>query len=294
MRKLSLKKLLQRIITIGLLAPIIIGIISFDLQPYGSLPFLVFIISVAVMSLNEYYHMAYQKEEPFFLTGHFLAITLIMLAFFSELRSFWHSPLIQCASIILLGFFLMELAFRRIYFPARKLAITLRGVAYIGWLYAYFILIRNLPFGKELVFLVLFTIWSLDIMAYVVGMTLGKHKLSPDISPKKTLEGALGGFLAAVFMAYILASGVLQDTFPSTVNRFFAIHFGAWHSLILGAIIGILGQAGDLYESLIKRTYHVKDSSNILPGHGGILDRADSFILLAPVVYYYLAWLLHQ
>jgi phosphatidate cytidylyltransferase len=292
MRKINFKKLITRLLTIALLAPIVIGLISFDMQPYGSLPFLVFIISVAVMSLNEFYHMAYQKEEPFFLTGHFLSITLIMLAFISELRGFWHSIPVWLTAFMFLCFFLFELSVRRIYFPARKLAITFRGVIYIGLFYSFFILIRNLPFGKELVFSVLFTIWSLDIMAYLVGMTFGKHKLSPDISPKKTLEGAVGGFCAAVFMSFILSSGVLQDAFPSSVNRFFAIHIGIWHSLVLGAIIGILGQTGDLYESLIKRTYHVKDSSNILPGHGGILDRADSFILLAPVVYYYLAWLL--
>ncbi len=279
-------------LTIALLAPIVIGIISFDMQPYGSLPFLIFIISVAVLSLNEFYSMAYQKEEPFFLTGHFLAITIIMLAFITELRGYWHTPLVWGLSFALLGFFLFELTLRRIFFSDRKLVITLRGVFYIGLFYAFFILIRNLPFGKELVFSVLFTIWSLDIMAYIVGVTLGKHKLSPDISPKKTLEGALGGFVAAVLMSFLLSSGFLQDAFPSSVNRFFAIHIGVWHSLVLGAIIGILGQTGDLYESLIKRTYHVKDSSNILPGHGGILDRADSFILLAPVVYYYLAWLL--
>jgi phosphatidate cytidylyltransferase len=274
------------------LAPIVIGIISFDMQPYGSLPFLVFIISVAVMSLNEFYHMAYQKEEPFFLTGHFVSITLILMAFMTELRPLWRSPFMWIAAMAILIFFLIELTLRKIFFSDRKLAITLRGVFYIGLFYAYFISIRNLPYGKELVFSVLFTIWSLDIMAYIIGMTLGKHKLSPDISPKKTLEGAFGGFCAAVLVSFLLSSGVLQDTFPSSVNRFFAIHIGIWHSLILGAIIGILGQTGDLYESLIKRTYHVKDSSNILPGHGGILDRADSFILLAPVVYYYLAYLL--
>ena len=91
MRKISLKKLFLRMITIAILAPIVVFVILFDQQPYGSLPFLVFIISVAVMSLNEYYHMAYSQEEPFFLTGHFIAITLILLAFIKEFSSFWNS-----------------------------------------------------------------------------------------------------------------------------------------------------------------------------------------------------------
>ena len=292
MRRISIKKLIQRLITIGLLAPIVVTIIWFDLPPYGSLPFLVFMISIAVMSLNEFFHMAYHEEEPFFLSGHFVAITLIMLAFFRELQCFWLSPLAIGISLCLLLAFLSELLFRRILFYNRKVLVTLRGIAYIGWFYSYFILIRNLPFGKELIFYVLFTIWALDTMAYVVGMTLWRHKLNPEISPKKTTEGALGGFLAAIFVSWLLTSGILGHYFPSTINQFFADHIGLWHSLILGGIIGILGQAGDLYESLVKRTYHVKDSSNILPGHGGILDRADSFILLAPVVYYYLAAIL--
>ena len=272
MGRLSWRKLFLRALTIVLLAPVVVTVIFFDRPPYGSLPFLVFVISIAVMSLNEYFHMAYHENEPFFLTGHFLAITLILCAFIRESAPIWNSTAALVFSFVLIGFFLLELALKRMLFFRNKLFVTLKGIFYIGWFYSFFILIRNLPIGKELIFYVLFTIWALDIVAYLVGMTLGRHKLSPEISPKKTQEGAIGGFLAAVIMSYCLSSH----------------YIGATHSLILGAIIGILGQCGDLYESLIKRVYGAKDSSNILPGHGGILDRADSFILLGPVVYYYI------
>ena len=275
MRKFNLKKFLLRVLTIILLAPIVVIIILFDNPPYGSLPFLVFMISIAVMSLNEYFHMAFNEKEPFFLSGHFIAITLMLLAFIKEMTPFWNSQYALVFSLVCLIFFLLELTFKNMFFYRNKIFITLRGIIYVGWFYSYFILIRNLPLGKELIFYVLFTIWALDTMAYLVGMTFGKHKLNPEISPKKTKEGAIGGFSAAVIVSVGLLSSV----------------FGVVHSLVLGAIIGVLGQCGDLYESLIKRTYKMKDSSNILPGHGGILDRADSFILLAPVVYYYLVFI---
>ncbi len=279
--------------TISVLAPIVVIIILYDNEPYGYLPFLVFIISIAVMSLNEFYHMAYHHEEPFFLTGHFLAITLILSAFLYELNVFWNSPVAIVISLILLSIFLLELSIRKMFLYSNKIIITLRGVAYIGWFYSFFILIRNLKYGKELIFYVLFTIWALDIMAYIVGMTFGKHKLNPQISPKKTMEGAVGGFIAATAVSFLLISGYMNQFLPSKVGEYLSAHVGVVHSIILGAIIGILGQAGDLYESLIKRTYGAKDSSNILPGHGGILDRADSFVLLAPVVYYYLLFINH-
>jgi len=280
---------MQRSLTILLLAPIVVGVILFDMQPYGALPFLVFIISLTVMCLNEYFHMSHTDNEPYFLTGHIMSICFVLLAFFVEAAPFWNSIFIKMMTGAVLVFFLVELTAKKIFKSANKLFVSIKGGLYIGWFFAYFILIRNLTYGKELVFYVIFTIWSLDIMAYLVGMTFGKHRLSPDISPKKSIEGAVGGFLAAIIMSFLLISGYVHQFLPSKIGYYFAAHVGIWHSIILGAIIGILGQAGDLYESLVKRTYKVKDSSNILPGHGGILDRADSFILLAPVVYYYLA-----
>lgn len=277
-----MKKLFRRIITVAILAPIVVGIINFDIQPYGTLPFLVFIISVTVMSLNEYFHMASTENDPFFLTGHFLSITWVLCAFVAELKWFWDSPLAFLVSMGFLGVALVELTSRKLLYSKFKVFITYKSVGYIGWFYSYFILIRNLPYGKALIFYVLFTVWAVDISAYVIGMTFGKHKLIPQISPKKSKEGAVAGFIAAMVASFILLFVSWSKALP---------HVSVHHSLILGGLIGILSQVGDIYESLVKRTYGAKDSSNILPGHGGILDRADSFILLAPVVYYYFIYL---
>lgn len=120
-------------------------------------------------------------------------------------------------------------------------------------------------------------VWGMDTAAYAVGKAAGRHKLCPKISPGKTVEGAIGGLLAAV----ALTAGL-----------------GHWlslplaHGLILGASIGVAGQVGDLFQSLLKRRAGVKDSGSLLPGHGGVLDRFDSLLFAAPLAYFYLSFAL--
>lgn len=130
--------------------------------------------------------------------------------------------------------------------------------------------------GIEVVLLALCIVWATDIGAYMVGRKVGKHKLMPDISPNKTVEGALGGVICAVVVAL-----VFTIIFPSQQ------HFGHSQGFILlfAAIFSVVGQFGDLVESSIKRHYEVKDSGNILPGHGGILDRFDSLLFVFPIMH---------
>src|SRR3989339_1222070 len=148
---------------------------------------------------------------------------------------------------------------------------------YIGWFFSYFLLIRNLtPHGGYLFFL-MFTVWFMDVVAYLIGKKFGKHKMVPNISPNKSWEGAIAGFIACLIAAEIF-SGIAM--------------INGMHALILGVIIGIVAQLSDLVESVIKRDAHVKDSSQMVPGHGGVLDRMDSFILTAPIMYYYVVWVI--
>jgi phosphatidate cytidylyltransferase len=156
-------------------------------------------------------------------------------------------------------------------------AITLGGALYVGWLGAYFLLVRALPNGLIWTTLALVTAWATDTGAYLAGTRLGRHKFFPNISPKKTWEGAIGGWIAAPLT--LLALGWLFSMPPV-------------HCAILGFLIGISATLGDLAESLLKRQTGVKDSSNIIPGHGGILDRLDSLLFTAVVTYYYLVWVL--
>ena len=138
------------------------------------------------------------------------------------------------------------------------------------------------PGGALLIFPVLVT-WASDIGAYAVGRTVGGRKLIPAVSPGKTVAGALGGLGASMLVAYAYGRGVLVPVAH--------LGFTPWGALLFGLLISIAAQVGDLFESLLKREGKVKDSSRIIPGHGGILDRFDSLIFVLPVAYLLLGWL---
>ncbi len=158
-------------------------------------------------------------------------------------------------------------------------ALAVGGALYLGYLMSFYVALyflhrpdpNHLGFGW-LVF-VWGAVWIGDTAAYLAGTRWGRHRFFPAISPKKSVEGAAAGFVAAVAV-FTLFSPLLDLPW--------------WHGLILGALIGIFAQAGDLVESQMKRAAQLKDMSMIIPGHGGILDRIDSLLLVAPVVYYYL------
>jgi phosphatidate cytidylyltransferase len=138
------------------------------------------------------------------------------------------------------------------------------------------------PGGVLLIFPLVLT-WASDIGAFFVGRTIGGKKLIPSVSPGKTISGAVGGLVASMLVAYAYARGVLVPVAH--------LGFTPGGALLFGAIISIAAQVGDLFESLLKREGGVKDSSHIIPGHGGILDRFDSLIFVLPVAYLLLGWL---
>ncbi|RJQ27834.1 MAG: phosphatidate cytidylyltransferase [Peptococcaceae bacterium] len=149
---------------------------------------------------------------------------------------------------------------------------TLLGTLYVGLL-SYFYLLRNLPDGWFWLVFMLAGTWASDTMAYFVGKTLGRKRIAPAVSPRKTVEGALGGIFGSVVSAYVF---VLVYPFISLT-----------HVLLLGLLVGIAAELGDLVESAFKRQADLKDTGNLIPGHGGVLDRFDSMLFTAPLVYYY-------
>lgn len=156
------------------------------------------------------------------------------------------------------------------------------AVFFFGFGTSCLLLIRHQnPKGAEYAFLVFFLIWICDTVAYTVGSTLGRHKLWTQISPKKTVEGTIGGLIGAWAAAFAARLIFLEE-------------LTILDCLALGAIAGILGQAGDLVESAFKRAIDVKDSSHFLPGHGGFLDRFDSFLFTAPPIYYYVRFVINS
>ena len=150
---------------------------------------------------------------------------------------------------------------------------------YLGWLASHFVLLRDAPEGRDWLFLVIGAVWVTDTGAYSLGRAIGRRKLAPTISPGKTWEGAVGGQIAG--MAAVFA-----------FNALLGLDIEVGHRLALGLLVPFAAQVGDLAESALKRGLGVKDSSWLVPGHGGIADRLDSLLFVAPVVYYYLTWII--
>jgi phosphatidate cytidylyltransferase len=148
------------------------------------------------------------------------------------------------------------------------------GPAVVSLLLSHAILLRSLPRGSAWIFFLLLLVWVGDTGAYVFGRAFGRHALYPEVSPKKTIEGSLGGLTCS------LGAGLFAN---AAFLRLLTIQ----ECVVLSLSVGILGQLGDLFESLVKRSVGQKDSGRLLPGHGGLLDRIDSLLFAAPCAYYY-------
>lgn len=185
----------------------------------------------------------------------------------------WLAPLLT--AVIFMNLALLVLVFPR--YKLADLAASIFGCVYIGWLMSHLFLLRHLSAqGFDYLLLTLVLTWATDTGAYFAGLALGRHKLARQVSPNKTVEGAIGGIAASVLAAAAL--GYYNPWLPLSLF------------LGLGFVVSVLGQLGDLFESALKRLGGIKDSGQLIPGHGGVLDRFDSLLFTAPVVYYYLQW----
>jgi phosphatidate cytidylyltransferase len=254
----------QRVITTIVILPILIAVIWF-----GKLWIVLLVAAIGAAGSFEFYRLDQNgKLIPLHYFGIITVITVVMLPYFVPNITVIHilSSAIVVSLIWLLFTGLREQAFNRWTW-------TIAGILYPGFMLTYWINIRNIEFGRSYVFWLISIIIINDVASYFVGKALGKHSLAPVISPRKTWEGAIGGLIFSV-----IASVVFGFVFTLPLNY--------WQLVILGLMASIIAQTGDLVESLLKRNKSVKDSGNILPGHGGILDRIDSYLLTAVVVYY--------
>ena len=193
----------------------------------------------------------------------------------------WHSgshilAALTAATVVIAMFFLFSV--NDIKASASEFALAISGLCYVPLLLGHLILTRELPHGIQWIFLLLVLVMSGDSIAYYVGSSFGRNKLYPLVSPNKSIEGAVGG-LAGSMIGAIIARWTF---FPE---------LSVGDCVIAALIMGPLGQMGDLFESLLKRSFGVKDSGTIIPGHGGILDRLDSVLFAAPALYYYARYL---
>ncbi|MBI4677982.1 MAG: phosphatidate cytidylyltransferase [Elusimicrobia bacterium] len=239
---------------------------------WGGLAFSVFVAGIAAISLYEYGLLLSLGGRRTQRVGAVVLGTALALCLAFD------GPvplLLTAATTLMVG--------REMFRPQRSLegvSLSMFGILFLGLMPAHLALVRNLrPDGEKLTFTLFAAVWVMDTAAYAVGTTLGRSKLAETLSPKKTWEGAIAGFVAAV--AVVMASRA----------AFLAASLSPSQAAVLGALIGVAGQLSDLAESMVKRAVGAKDSGALLPGHGGVMDRFDSFILAAPAVYYYVALL---
>ena len=251
----------------------------------GGLWFMALVMVIVFYACKEYTIIL--RHKGFFPSFKIMLASSIM---FAALAYFNHFNLIPLAFTISALAALMWVLFKGRQPYIANVATTIFGFLYCGWFPLHFIFLRNLgndtfmnliphAQGAGYCLLILFAVLVTDTFCYIVGCRWGKNKLSPVISPNKTIEGSMGG--TTMCMVFSLGIG-------------FAIGLPWYHALILGALIAAFAQIGDLCESMIKRDAGVKDSSNILPGHGGFLDRTDSYIMTIPVVYYYVQYFINS
>ncbi|HEY2981793.1 MAG TPA: phosphatidate cytidylyltransferase [Anaerolineales bacterium] len=166
---------------------------------------------------------------------------------------------------------------------ALDFCVTAAGLVYLGWIGAYLVDLRNLPEGGWWFMIVLPTIWLADSGAYSIGAAYGRHKMTPRLSPRKSWEGywagVFTGVIAAMFFVYAYGrwGGLAGDV-------------TLWQAAALGMLLGLLTPLGDLGESMFKRQAHLKDSSDVIPGHGGFFDRIDSWLWAAPIGFFFIQW----
>ncbi|MDZ7291113.1 MAG: phosphatidate cytidylyltransferase [candidate division KSB1 bacterium] len=251
---------------------------------HGGIAFMALVELMIVLGMLEFYALAAQKAvQPNRVLGVAAALLLGLQIYFRGSGGAWLMIMIFVVLLVL-----VEL-FRNKGSALLNAGVTVLGLVYVAGLWSFLLLIRELPrlypekiayssAGTWLVML-LITVWVCDTAAYFVGLGLGRHKLFERVSPKKTWEGAAGGVIFAILMAV-------------TAHYWFVRELRLTDSIVIGLLIGTVGQASDLAESLFKRDAGVKDSSSLIPGHGGVLDRFDSEMLVAPLVYLYLLLIL--
>jgi phosphatidate cytidylyltransferase len=243
---------------------------------YGGVYFFALVEGMIILGVIEAFTLSELKAtSPQSLFGIAFATAFCILFFYGKIN--FILPGVFLFLIILLT---IEL-FRNKGSALLNVSVTFFSVLYVSFLMGSLLMLRAMPgfAGPQLVFLVFAGIWGCDTLAYYGGKWLGKHKLFERVSQKKTWEGAATGFLGALAGAVVIK--LAYEQFHITFSL-------SWiQTLSIGAVAGTFGQFGDLAESLLKRDAQVKDSGSMLPGHGGILDRFDSLMFVAPVVYLY-------
>lgn len=231
----------------------------------GDILFL-FTFAISLIGLWEFYKVFSLEKGRLGFLGYSAASAYYLVLRFCESAD-------EGAMAVLLGLLILLLAVYVFTFPKHKteeITAAFFGVVYVAVMLSFIYRTRMLPEGLWIIWLIFICSWGCDTCAYAVGMLIGKHKMAPVLSPKKSIEGGIGGIVGAALLGYIY--GVYCSAYPGV----FAV---------ICAVGAVVSQIGDLAASAIKRNHGIKDYGHLIPGHGGILDRFDSVIITAPIIY---------
>ena len=259
----------KRIIASAIGLPLVIACIAL-----GGYALKALIMAISLIGMYEFYNAFSKKSKAVHFIGYIFAVFFVL----------YSQTLINTVNYfnIFISLFMgVLLVYSVIFHSTNQISdtiLTFFGFFYICFIVTHIDLIRNFNYGKYFVWLILICAWGSDSGAYLAGRNYGKRKLIPSLSPKKTVEGAIGGVITSVVLSLIY--GIIVYYFLDFKQS------GLYVYAIIGCVGSILGQIGDLAASAIKRYVDIKDFGNIIPGHGGVLDRFDSVLLTAPAVYY--------
>lgn len=232
---------------------------------------LAFCLLISIIGLYELYHVMKFQKTILALAGYIATIIYYLLVRFSL------EEYLLMFIIIVLMVFLAIFVFGFTKYKAEQVFLAFFGIVYVVLMISFIYKVRIQTDGAYIVWLIIISSWGCDTFAYLTGMTIGKHKLAPVLSPKKSIEGSIGGVIGAAVIGGVFAL-IFKDDLSSMANPILSV-------AIICAVGGIISQIGDLAASGIKRNYNIKDYGKLIPGHGGILDRFDSMIFTAPIIY---------
>lgn len=235
------------------------------------------VLVISLVGMTELYKILKVEKAIIGIAGYLAAIGYYALIYFK---------LNKYMELLFIGFLLLLMTIYVLTYPAYRIEQIMTvyfGLFYVSIMLSYIYRVAVLEDGAILVWLIFIGAWGSDTCAYAVGMLIGKHKITPKLSPKKSVEGCIGGIVGAALIGYLYAL-FLGDKIVGVGNP--KVLFA-----IIGASSSVISQIGDLAASAIKRNYDIKDYGKLIPGHGGILDRFDSIIFTAPIVYYLAVYL---
>jgi phosphatidate cytidylyltransferase len=260
----------KRIITALWAIPVVVLAVWFSRPEYPFPLFTVLAAVVSILAAYEFYRMTgVWKNRPLAIFGLLWTLFFIIRPHWNYNQSF---PVVITSGVVLSLAMLVFLPRREDTFVAW--AWMTAGTLYCGWLLGLLVTLRL--DGRNWVYLVIIATFASDTLAYFIGKAFGRHKLAPSISPGKTWEGAIAGIFGALIISLLFTRAT-----PLQLN------ITPGEAIVLGFFISVIGQIGDLAESLLKRSVGVKDSGGLMPGHGGLLDRIDSIVFAGAVIYFF-------